>query len=111
MAVRPLLLATTSLLALANGRQPRISWDTSGSAQRAATDIIKSNRSRQPDQTRVSILVSVEREPHARGNSAEKAVNDRLSNAPEAYLLALASFAKNADSEVVRLFFSDFSLI
>lgn len=40
-------------------------------------------------------------------NSAEKAVNDRLDNAPEAYLLALASYAKSADSEVVSPFFLD----
>jgi hypothetical protein len=34
--------------------------------------------------------------------SAEKAVNDRLAQTPELYLLALAQFAASADTEVVR---------
>lgn len=34
--------------------------------------------------------------------SAEKAVNDRLAQTPELYLLALAQFATSADTEVVR---------
>lgn len=33
--------------------------------------------------------------------SAEKAVNDRLAQTPELYLLALAQFAASADTEVV----------
>ncbi|EGO00640.1 hypothetical protein SERLA73DRAFT_166917 [Serpula lacrymans var. lacrymans S7.3] len=36
--------------------------------------------------------------------SAEKAVNDRLSQTPELYLLALAQFAIAADTEVMRTF-------
>lgn len=34
--------------------------------------------------------------------SAEKAVNDRLAQTPELYLLALTQFATSADTEVVR---------
>ncbi|PCH35440.1 ARM repeat-containing protein [Wolfiporia cocos MD-104 SS10] len=36
--------------------------------------------------------------------SAEKAVNERLDQTPELYLLALAQFATNADTEVMRSF-------
>ncbi|KAH9918693.1 ARM repeat-containing protein [Amylocystis lapponica] len=36
--------------------------------------------------------------------NAEKAVNDRLSQTPELYLLALAQFATSADTEVMRSF-------
>ncbi|OBZ65152.1 Importin subunit beta-3 [Grifola frondosa] len=36
--------------------------------------------------------------------SAEKAVNDRLAQTPELYLLALAQFATSADTEVMRSF-------
>ena len=34
--------------------------------------------------------------------SAEKAVNDRLAQTPELYLLALAQFAVSADTDMVR---------
>lgn len=37
--------------------------------------------------------------------SAEKAVNERLTQTPELYLLALAQFAIAADTEVVCPFF------
>ncbi|KZT38421.1 ARM repeat-containing protein [Sistotremastrum suecicum HHB10207 ss-3] len=37
-------------------------------------------------------------------SNAEKAVNERLAQAPEAYLLGLATFAKDAATEVMRTF-------
>lgn len=42
--------------------------------------------------------------------SAEKAVNERLTETPELYLLALAQFAIAADTEVVSFVFSCTSL-
>lgn len=39
------------------------------------------------------------------GYSAEKAVNERLAQTPEVYVLALTQFATRADTEVVSLIF------
>lgn len=38
------------------------------------------------------------------GYSAEKAVNERLAQTPEVYVLALTQFATRADTEVVSIF-------
>lgn len=43
--------------------------------------------------------------------SAEKAVNERLAQTPEVYVLALTQFATRADTEVVSLIFVSSSII